>query len=116
MYSIISLLLLSPLFHPLSTYLHSDQQSDFEQHALELPDGDVVDGSGAKLAVEEFRPEVLEVGDGEGPEMEDVVARESVALLDDNGFGAEEGGLDGGPKAARAAACKSDINYDRARL
>ena len=66
----------------------------------------MVDGSGAELAVEEFCPEVLEVGDGEGPEMEDVVAREPVALLDDHGFGAEEGGLDGGPKAARAAACK----------
>ena len=42
---------------------------------------DVVHGSGAELWEEDLDPEALEVLDDEGPDVEDVVAGERLALL-----------------------------------
>ena len=52
-----------------------------QEDALELPDGDVVDGAGAELAAELLRGEAAEVVDVVGPQVEHVVARETVTLL-----------------------------------
>ena len=62
----------------------------------------MVDRSGAELAEELLRAKRLQVGDEVRPEVEDVVAREAVPLLDDDGSAAEEGHLDGHPQSARA--------------
>ena len=52
-----------------------------QEDALQLPDGDVVDGAGAELAAELLRCEAAEVVDVVGPQVEHVVAREPVTLL-----------------------------------
>ena len=52
-----------------------------EQDALQLPDGDVVDGAGAELAAELLGCEAAQVVDVVGPQVEHVVAREPVPLL-----------------------------------
>ena len=52
-----------------------------QEDALELPDGDVVDGAGAELAAELLCCEAAEVVDVVGPQVEHVVAREPVTLL-----------------------------------
>ena len=57
------------------------EKPDLEEDALELPDGDVVDGSGAELPAELLRCEAAEVVDVVGPQVEHVVAREPVSLL-----------------------------------
>ena len=52
-----------------------------QEDALQLPDGDVVDGAGAELAAELLCREAAEVVDVVGPQVEHVVAREPVPLL-----------------------------------
>lgn len=54
----------------------------------------------AEFAVKLFGPEALEVMDGVGPEVEDVVPGEGVSFLDDHHFAAQQGQLDGCPQAA----------------
>ena len=83
--------------------LHSDQEGDLEQHALQLSDGDMIDGSGAEFPVKQFGAQVFQVGDGERPQVKHVVARESVALFDDDGLGAEHRRLDARPETAGPA-------------
>ena len=68
----------------------------------------MVDGAGAKFAVEEFGAEIFQVGDGERPQVKHVVAREPVAFFDDDGFGAEQRRFDARPQSARTAADDED--------
>ena len=79
-----------------------------EEDALQLPDGDVVDGARAELAAELFGGEAAEVVDVVGPQVEDVVAREPVPLLHHDDPGAQELRLDGGAEAAGAGADDED--------
>ena len=65
---------------------------------------DVIDGPCAKFPEELFRAQCPQVVNDERPQVEDVVARESVPLLDDHHFGAEQLGLDRRAKSARSAA------------
>ena len=58
-----------------------------EQDALQLPDGDVVDGAGAELAAELLGCEAAQVVDVVGPQVEHVVAREPVPLLHHHNLG-----------------------------
>jgi hypothetical protein len=84
--------------------LDAEEERGLEQDALQVPDADVIDGARAELSVELFRPEAAEVVNVEGPEVEDVVAGEAVAFLDDDDARAKQLGLDGRAEAAGAGA------------
>jgi len=56
---------------------------------------DMIDSTGAELPVELLGPEAPEVLDGEGPEVQHIVPREGVSLLQQHHFGPEETQLDG---------------------
>ena len=85
------------------TDLHSDQKSYLKQHALQLSDGDMIDGSRAEFPVKQFGTQVFQVGDSKRPQVKHVVARESVAFFDDDGLGAEQRRLDGRTETAGPA-------------
>ena len=89
MIKILTLTTVLPRYMLMLSHLNSDQEGNFEQHALQLSDGDVIDGSRAKFAVKEFGTQILQVSDGKRPQVKDVVARESIAFFDDDGFGSE---------------------------
>jgi len=72
----------------------------------------VVDGAGAKLAVELLGSEAPQVVDGEGPEVEHVVPGEGVPLLNHHHLTAQQGQLDGRPQAARAATDDQALNEE----
>lgn len=60
---------------------------------------DMINGTGTKLPVELLGPEAPEVLDSEGPEVEHVVPREGIPLLQQNHLGPQEAQLDGRPQA-----------------
>lgn len=64
----------------------------------------MVNGAGAELSIELFGAEAAQVVYGERPQMEHVVAREGVPLLDHHHLAAQQGQLDGGAQAAGSAA------------
>ena len=82
-------------------HFHAQQERRLEQDALQLSDADMVDGSGAELAVELLGAQATQVRDVVGPQMQDVVPREPVSLLDHDHSSAEQLRLDGGPEPAR---------------
>lgn len=64
---------------------------------------DVIDGAGTELAVELLGFEALEVMNGEGPQVEDVVPGEGVSLLDHHHFTAQQRQLDGCTETTRSS-------------
>lgn len=58
----------------------------------------MVEGTGAKLAVELLGSEASEVMDGEGPKVQHIVSGEGVSLLNNHHFTAQQGQLDGRPQ------------------
>lgn len=56
---------------------------------------DMIDSTSAELPVEFLSPEAPEVLDGEGPQVQHVVPREGVPLLQEHHFCPEETELDG---------------------
>lgn len=65
---------------------------------------DVVDGAGTELSIELLGSKAPEVMDGEGPEVENVVPREGVSLLDYHHFTAQQGQFNGCPQTTRTPA------------
>ena len=56
---------------------------------------DVVNGSSAELPIELLSPQLLEVLDCEGPEVEDIVPGEGAPLLNDSHVTSQEKTVDG---------------------
>lgn len=56
---------------------------------------DMINRTGAELSVELLGPEAPEVLDGEGPEVQHIVPREGISLLQQHHLGPQEGQLDG---------------------
>ena len=81
--------------------LDAENEADLEEDALQLPDRNVVDGSGAKFTVELFGAKASKVMDVVRPKEKDIVAAEPVALLDHDDLGPEELSFDGSSKTAR---------------
>lgn len=74
----------------------------------------MVDGPRAELPVELLSPELLEVGDDEGPEVQDIVARETVPLLHHHHLGTQQLSLDGRPQTTGARADDQDLGEGEA--
>lgn len=86
--------------------LYAQEQRHLEQHALQLPNGDVIDGAGAKLAVELLCAQVAQIRDDEWPQMEHIVPGDAIAFLQHHHLGAQQLGLDGG--AQSTGPCSDD--------
>lgn len=71
---------------------------------------DVVDGACAELSIEFFGSKALEVVDGEGPEVQNIVPGKCVSFFNHHYFAAQQGQLDGCPQAAGAAADDQTLN------
>lgn len=63
---------------------------------------DVVQRASAEAPIELLGAQRPQVVDGEGPEVQHIVPRESVPLLHDNNFGSQEGKFYGSPQATWA--------------
>lgn len=64
----------------------------------------MINRSGAEFGIKELSAEIFQILNNEWPYMKDVVAGESVAFLNDDHFGTEEGRLDGDAETARPRA------------
>lgn len=64
---------------------------------------DVIYGPGTKLSIKLFGPKAPQVMNGEGPEVQNIVPREGVSLLDHHHFGTHQSEFNGRPQAAGAS-------------
>lgn len=72
----------------------------------------MIDSTGAELSVELLGTEAPEVLDREGPEVQHVVPREGVSLLQQHHFGPQESQLDGRAQAARSGTDDQTLEAD----
>lgn len=73
---------------------------------------DVINTSAAELGVKFFGTKIAQIRNHKRPQMENVISRETIALLQDHHFGAEQGRLDGRSQATRS---RSDYQHLRNR-
>lgn len=69
------------------------------QGKLAPPLTDVVNGSSAEFPIELFRPKATQVLDRKGPEVQHIVPREGIPLLQQHHLGSQEAQLYGRPEA-----------------
>lgn len=63
----------------------------------------MINGTSTEFSIELLGTEAPEVLDGEGPEVQHVVPREGISLLQQHHFGPQESQLDGCAQAARSS-------------